>query len=288
MNCEEIREDLEAYALGALERARSREVDAHIVECDDCADIARDYQFAVSHLSLAVPMYRAAPRLKTRIMGGVGSFRPAAIPVMLRRNWMMATAAVVLAGLAIGGVVWASILASEVSSLRQQNEQLIALTELDADQRATLLKLESELNSAKDEQQRLSTTLEEFATLTKVALDPDLIPTELQGTQFASSANCSYVWSVKQSIGALTCKNLPSTGVSQTYELWATKGSENVALGSFSPKVDGSASLLVSFPGWATGPVTNLWVTLESSGEDRDSPSPQVVLRPAPVQRAQR
>jgi Anti-sigma-K factor rskA, C-terminal/Putative zinc-finger len=286
LSCEEIREDLEAYALGALEHARADEVEAHIEECEACAEIARDYQHAVGHLSLAVPLYRASPRLKARVMGGSGSIN--AVPGVLRTRWVMAAAAVVLLAFGVGGVVWASILSSEVSNLKTQNERLIALTDLDADQREAILQVRSDLNSARSEQARLSTTLEEYATLIKVALDPDLVPTELQATPLAGSASCSYVWSVKQSIGALTCKNLPATGVAKTYELWASKGSDTVPLGSFEPRIDGSGSLLVTFPGWASGPVTNLWVTLESDTGSRSTPSAQVVLRPAPPLQAQR
>ena len=287
MTCDEIREDLEAYALGALETAASRVVEAHTAECDDCAEIVHDYQHAVAHLSIAVPLYKASPRVKSRVMGGI-SLNTVSIPPVLRSSWVMATAAVVLIGIAIGGAVWASIVSSEVSRLKQQNERLIGLTELDASQRAAILQVQSQLSTARDEQERLSTTLDEYATMVQIALDPDLVPTELQGTQLASAASCSYVWSVKQAIGALTCKNMPATSFTSNYELWAQKGNDTLPLGTFVPRNDGSASLLVTFPGWATGPMTNLWVTLEPEGGSRGGPSAQVVLQPAPALQAQR
>jgi anti-sigma-K factor RskA len=287
LTCDEIREDLEAYALGALEPAAVRAVESHISECQDCAEIVHDYQHAVAHLSIAVPLYRASPRVKSRIMGAV-SLNTVSIPPILRSRWVMSAAAVLLIGLAVGGVVWASIVSSEVSGLKQQNQRLIALTELDASQRAAILQVQSQLTTARDEQQRLSTTLDEYATLVQIALDPDLVPTQLQGTQLASTATCSYVWSVKQSIGALTCKNMPQTGFSSGYELWAQKGNDSLPLGTFAPRADGTASLLVTFPGWATGPMTNLWVTLESDGGSRGGPSAQVVLQPVPALQAQR
>jgi hypothetical protein len=287
VSCEEIREELEAYALRALEPAVLRRVDAHLTECRDCTGVVRDYQHAVDHLSLAVPLYHASPRVKARVMGGI-SVNTVTVPAFLRSRWVMATAAAVLIGLAIGGAVWASIVSSEVGRLKEQNERLIAISELDSEQRAAILQVQSQLTSARNEQERLSTTLEEYATLVKIALDPDLIPTELQGTALASQASCSYVWSVKQSIGALTCKDLPTTSFSSSYELWAQKGSDILPLGTFVPRTDGSASLLVTFPGWATGPMTNLWVTLESDSDRPDQPSAQVVLQPAPALQAQR
>jgi hypothetical protein len=288
VSCDETREDLEAYALDALDVPRVHQVEAHIGECAACAAIVHDYRRAVDYLALSVPVYRASPRLKQRVMGGAGSFRPSAIPTVLRRGWAVSAAAVLLVGLAVGGVVWAMMLSSELSDLRRQNQELVQLSQLDADQRATLLQLQAELNSARSEQRQMSLTLNEYATLIKVALDPDLIPTELKGTEPFASATCSYVWSTKQSLGALTCKNLPSTALSLTYELWATKGDHTIALGSFKPFVDGSASLLVTIPQWAPGPVTSLWVTLEQANGSREAPSPQVVLQPIPAQQAQR
>ncbi|HLG11105.1 MAG TPA: anti-sigma factor, partial [Dehalococcoidia bacterium] len=243
MSCEEIREDLEAYALGVLEHDAMHRVETHLSECEDCTGIVRDYQHAMSHLALAVPLYRASPRLKQRIMGGAAGFRPSAIPAALRRTWVMSAAAVVVLGFAAGAIFWATALSLEVSNLKERNANLEAMSDLDAEQRAAILKVQSELNSARSEQQEMSTTLDEYATLIKVALDPDLIPTELRGTEPLASANatCSYVWSTKQSLGALTCKNLPSTALALTYELWATKGQSTLALGSFEPRVDGSA-----------------------------------------------
>jgi anti-sigma-K factor RskA len=287
LSCEEIRQDLEAYALGALETPAARTVEAHIAECAECSEIVHDYQHAVAHLSIAVPLYRASPRLKSRVMGGI-SLNTVSIAPILRSGWVMATAAAVLIGIAIGGAVWASIVSSEVGRLKQQNERLIAISELDAGQRAAILQVQSQLTTARTEQERLSTTLDEYATLVQIALDPDLVPTQLQGTQLASAASCSYVWSVKQSIGALTCKNMPSTSFASSYELWAQKGNDTLPLGTFAPRTDGTASLLVTFPGWATGPMTNLWVTLEPEDGSRGGPSAQVVLQPAPALQAQR
>ena len=288
MSCEDLREDLEAYALGVLEAARAHEVEAHLSECVDCTDIVRDYQHAMDHLALAVPLYRASPRLKQRIMGGAAGFRPSAIPATLRRSWVASAAAVVLVGFAVGAIVWATALSLQVSKLREQNSNLEVLTQLDADQRAAILQVQTQLNAARNEQQEMSSSLEEYATLLKVALDPDLIPTELRGTEPFASATCSYVWSTKQSLGALTCKNMPSTTLALTYELWANKGQSTLALGSFEPRIDGTASILVTIPTWAPGPVTSLWVTLEQASGNREKPSNQVVLQPVPSQEAQR
>jgi hypothetical protein len=194
----------------------------------------------------------------------------------------------VLLAFAVGGLTWAIVLSSEVSKLKADNARLAVLTELDAEQRQALLQLEGKLNSAQTEQERISTTLEEQATFLTVALDPNLIPTELGGTNIAPKATCNYVWSTKQGLGALTCKDMPSTAFTLVYELWAIKGDRAIALGSFEPRLDGTASLLVKYPEFAEGPVTNLWVTMENSNALRNIPSSDVVLKPVPALQASR
>jgi hypothetical protein len=285
--CDDIREDLEAFALGVLDDARTDQVADHLTECRECSEIVYDYDMAIESLALAVPLHRANVRVRDRILGAIGAF-PAPVFSMMRRRWWAVSAAAVLLAFAIGGLTWAVVLSSEVSKLKEDNARLAELTELDAEQRAALLQLEGKLNNAETEQQRISTTLEEQATYITVALDPNLVPTELGGTDLAPRASCDYVWSKKQAVGALTCKDMPSTAFALVYELWAIKGDRAVALGAFLPRSDGTASLLVKYPQDAEGPVTNLWVTLEDANALRSVPSPEVVLKPLPALQASR
>jgi anti-sigma-K factor RskA len=287
LTCDELREDLEAYSLGTLDARRARQVAQHVAECIDCSSVVRAYEMAVESLALSVPLYRASPRLKERVLGGIGALSVPAIAMPRRRLWAGAAAAVLLA-FAIGGLAWAIVLSSEVSRLKEDNSRLAELTQLDAQQRAALLQLQGDLTSARNEQRRMSTTLEEQATLLIVALDPDLLPTELAGTSLAPGSSCNYVWSTKQSVGALTCKGLPATAFSNSYELWAIKGDRTVPVGSFVPGFDGTASLLVKFPESIPGPVSNLWITLEAMTANRSAPSGEVVLQPVPPQQAAR
>ncbi|HLF78592.1 MAG TPA: anti-sigma factor [Dehalococcoidia bacterium] len=289
MNCADYREDLEAYALGALDLGERRRIAAHISECKECEAIVQAYQSAVDYLALSVPMYRAAPRLKQRILGGIGVVRRPVYLAVLTNRWVASSAAVLLIAFAVGGLAWASMLSAKVQSLQEDNRRLAELTQLDAEQRGVLLRLQGDLNSARTEQRTMSRTLEELSTLTVIALDPDLVPTSLEGTVLAPQSRCSYVWSTKQSVGALTCKDLPSTTFSLTYELWAVKGEKTVPLGTFLPRFDGSVSILVKFPPETPGPVANMWVTLEQQqAQRRDKPSPEVVLQKAPEQQAAR
>jgi hypothetical protein len=292
MNCNEAQQLLEAYALGALDPIDTRRVAAHIAECSECSRIARAYQQAVDHLALDVPLVKASPRLKDRVLGGIGVYRPRTLAGRLVTNRIFAAAAAfVLLAVAVGGLAWAVILSREVGRLKDDNTALAELTQLDANQRAALLQLRGELYSAKNEQQRMNTTLDEQSRLLVVALDPQLVPAELAGTSVAPNSACNYVWSRTQSIGALTCKDVPSTTTNLSYALWAQRGDKTVPLGTFSPRLDGTASVLVRYPSGAEageGPLTDMWVTLETRGGPMQKPAGQTILQRIPPSQATR
>ena len=112
---------------------------------------------------------------------------------------------------------------------------------------------------------------------------------ELAGTSVAPNSSCNYVWSRQQGIGALTCKDIPSTATNLTYSLWAQRGEKTVPLGSFTPRLDGTASFLVRYPTDAgEGPLTDMWVTLETREASRQRPTGQTILQRIPPNQASR
>jgi hypothetical protein len=286
--CAQYRDELEAMALRILEPDEEARMRLHLRECVECTQILESYRLAVEHLALGVPVYRAPSRLKGRIMGGLGVRPIFSLASAFQRNrWLTTGVAAAVLVFAVGAFAWAISLSSEVNRLRATNEDLEVLTQLDEQQREALLQLEAALSSARNEQKKLLTTIDEQATLLVVALDPDLIPTELDGTSLAPTASCDYVWSTKQAIGALTCKGLPATSFGATYELWATKGDKTIPVGTFGPREDGTAQLLVKFPQDVPGPVADLYVTLERlSTPPRQTPQGAMILSKSPEQQA--
>jgi anti-sigma factor RsiW len=68
------RELLEAYALGALDEDERREVEAHLEECDECAQLARELAEVAHRLPLALAAaspLRPPASLKERVLGAV-------------------------------------------------------------------------------------------------------------------------------------------------------------------------------------------------------------------------
>jgi hypothetical protein len=99
------------------------------------------------------------------------------------------------------------------------------------------------------------------------------------------------VWSRTQAIGALTCKDVPSTTTNLTYALWAQRGDKTIPLGTFTPRLDGTASVLVRYPNGpeaGEGPLTDMWVTLETRGVTAQRPSGQTILQRIPPNQASR
>ncbi len=266
VDCTAVREDIEAYALGALAPADAREVRAHIEECSECARLVRDYGLAADHVALGVPLYRAPRRLKAEIMA-------ATVPRERRRwagglvsgspLWAGAVAAAVM--LALGAIVWAVLMSMQVSDLRNEN-------------RLAQQRLSDELAASRSDQQQLSARIDQQSQLLDLAFDPDAIRTEMQGTSLASGARCQYVWSTYESVGALNCQDLPRPMAKQ-YQMWVTKGDTAVPVGDFVPESDGTASALVKLPANAPGgTISRMWVTLEPANSRPSTPGSDVVL----------
>jgi anti-sigma-K factor RskA len=93
MSCDDVRELLEGYALGALEPEELARVEAHLSTCADCRAVAAAYGESLARLpealTLASPL-RLPPKLKDRLLRaietGAADARDEAPPAALPRN----------------------------------------------------------------------------------------------------------------------------------------------------------------------------------------------------------
>jgi anti-sigma-K factor RskA len=108
---ERYRDDLAAYALGALGEDEAMELREHLEDCDECRAELRRLQPAVDVLPRSVPQRRPPARLRRRLMSTVRAESRAALreraPGSRRRDWSAllwrpATAAAAGALLAVG------------------------------------------------------------------------------------------------------------------------------------------------------------------------------------------
>src|SRR5919204_6320930 len=74
MPCDEIREELEAFALGALDAQEQAKVAQHLAQCPDCQTLAQEYAAILSTLPHALATAsprRAPPSLKNRLLEAI-------------------------------------------------------------------------------------------------------------------------------------------------------------------------------------------------------------------------
>lgn len=68
MDCQEVRELLDAYALGAAEQAEAEGLERHVADCVRCWHVLNEAQRTTVLLSLAVAIEEAPPSLRDRIL----------------------------------------------------------------------------------------------------------------------------------------------------------------------------------------------------------------------------
>ncbi len=106
MNCGELAEDYELYALGVLEEPDRGELRAHLARnCEVCTAEVRRAAARVSAFSSLAPDAEPAKNLRLRVLAGVG------IHPQFRWNWMQTWATVAAA--VIIGMFWVEHLRKE-------------------------------------------------------------------------------------------------------------------------------------------------------------------------------
>ena len=124
MNCNELRAQLDAYARGTLDPARSRALEAHLEQCPSCAAYLERLEPPVSEqatLSLSVaPVQDLWPGIQTRLAPRRGLWRRVSLP-----NWALAAAAIVL--IAVSSGVTALVLGGRATTTAVASETLTPL-----------------------------------------------------------------------------------------------------------------------------------------------------------------
>ncbi len=149
MNCEQIRELVEAYALGTLDAETQMTVEQHLAECADCRLLADEYREIVHRLPEAVAAaspLRPPDSLKTRLMQDVeaseapaqsvwGGRKPVGKPA---RNWRLSpvqirfqqVGAAVILVLLIFSLAWIARLSTALAHEQGLRESIESQTEL--------------------------------------------------------------------------------------------------------------------------------------------------------------
>lgn len=241
MDCEQVKELLDAYALGAAEADEAQALEEHVADCVRCWSSLDEAQRAAAAIALSTAFQRAPDSLRKRILAEAERSKRPAGPRQrqgLARLWPVGGAMLVTA--AAASLALALFLQTEVSDLRDENVELATEVET-ASARLT-------------EQQQVMTVL--FA--------PDREQVNLESTDPDSSAAAVYNWSRSAGAGALLCNNLPTLQEGQAYQVWFLTADSSYTAGTFNTW-EGIGQLSMDLDGVPERPVA-IGVSIQDAG----------------------
>ncbi|MDE3096150.1 MAG: anti-sigma factor [Chloroflexota bacterium] len=259
IDCAAARDDIDAYALGALDADELPAFEAHIAACADCSRLVGQARDTAAALALAVPLVPASAALKARVMASAAVLSsPGDRPRVQRRWWLAAAAALV--ALSAGALTWGAVMQRRADDLRAQDRAIVAQATETAGQLAALRR-----------QQATDVSWQDGMIL--IASRADVRRTDLAGTALAPDAHGTYVWSAAEAMGAFLGTGLPPLPAGKTYQLWFVYAGAWESAGTAAPAADGRATLVVrrsGHDGPDPGPLRGFAVTIEPAGGTAD------------------
>lgn len=232
IHCDAAREDIDAWALGALAPDDARAIEAHMETCADCRVLADQATETASALGLAVPLRSASATLKSRVVASaavltdIGKQRRSKI-------WSAAVAAALVVG--VGATAWGVLTQVRMNDLEDRNAAISADATAQSEQFGETVAVQS----------HLSDTVETQNAILEIVLEPDVQRTELLGTPMAPSATGRCVWSRARASGALLVDGLPALPAGSVYAMWIVYESKWLDAGRFTVGADGHGQLLM-------------------------------------------
>lgn len=228
MDCEEVRELLDAYALGATEVSEADGLEEHVADCIRCWEELTKSQQTAAMLALAIPIELPPVYLENRVMrqaevqrrplepaGSRGGFLSS-----LRLGWPATAGALAVASVA--ALAFAALLQVQLTDLRDDKDGLEARIQQDAQ------------------------VIDDMQEIMTISLSDDLSTTELAayGGAGIGATTALYGWSRKQLSGFIVCKDLPKLEEGEVYQAWFEAGDNVVSAGTFTSE-DGTCHLPV-------------------------------------------
>jgi anti-sigma-K factor RskA len=265
---EELRNQLGAFALGALDPAEQAEVRAHLAVCDECAAEVRALRPVVDALARSTEPVDPPAAVRRRllssiVMPAVPEPTTAVKPLTVTTSrsvlpWLAAAASLVLAA-ALG--VYASQLRGRVQTLEQELRE--AILQVQAGERQTA---QARL-VATNAQRQLS-----------VIAAPDVAQVALKGQAVAPQASARALWSRSRGL-LLSASNLPALPAGRTYQLWVISGKMPPISDGWIFQTDASGGVTTMFTTPATLPVpTAMAVSIEPDGGSTTAAGPTGAL----------
>ncbi|MBV9770449.1 MAG: anti-sigma factor [Bryobacterales bacterium] len=273
MNCDELRDHYDLYALGIAEEPERTEIRAHLDRgCEVCMAGVRDSLRVAALIGASAEQTQPSAQLRRRILASIGAEDQAVAPstVQPRPGWLPGwAAALAIAALAIIAVYFAVNSRQYAREAAQLRQEAAVLSEAGARLRGQL----------RDQTAEVARLTQAFAIIsgprTAEASFGGGQPRPPQGKVFVNPAR-----------GVLfIASNLPRTAADKIYEMWLIpkgKGAKPIPAGLFQSQANGNA--LHIRPGTVNIAATAaVAVTLENRAGAAQPTSTPFIVAPLPA-----
>ena len=244
-------DDLEAYALGALDAAAALEVESHLSHCFHCSRTLAGLETAAAALALAVPQQRPPAALQAGLMA---QLPPSDHPTMERRpaaapagraaisNYLMPLAAVLVIGLFAAALLLNFLNANRLNDLQQESAAAAArLNQLESGQAAADTRLEQLAAGTA----HADTALKHLMAADYLMAQQSTQPLPLQPTSGDSQSEGLLLVTRDGRRAVLMLANTARESPARSYRVWLARNGQQVPMGTIN----------VDAAGWGTMPL---------------------------------
>jgi len=243
---EELRTNIDAWAIGALPEAEARRVEAHLAECPECQADAQAAGAVTVGLAESAPDQAPSPAVRARLMSVAAAGGQRERPSLAARTgWLVAAASLVLAGY----LTWDGL---------RLRDQVATLSAQLAEARALNTAAETRIAS-------LQHAAERGVSAMAVLTAPDLAQIDLAGQPEAPDARARAFWSRERGM-VFSASKLPPPPPGKTYQVWVvTTDPAPISAGLIEPDSQGHVDVVFATPPDIPQPKA-VAVTLEPAG----------------------
>ena len=208
MEHEEVRELIDAYAIGALDPEEARLVEEHLAGCQECRQELAEAREATALLALAAPRQVPSPQLRARVLDEARreQRRESAVPGG-RRWWPGAIGGLAAASLALA--VLAGFAFARINDLDSENDTL-----------------GQEVTAARE-------MLTQQQQVINLSVQPDVKTVPMSAGQAQPQATGVYYYSQARDWGMLSSSNLNRLDAGWVYHFWVLTATQAVHAGDF-------------------------------------------------------
>ena len=272
MDCSEVRDIIDAYALSAGSPEDAALIESHVAECIRCWDELGKAQRTAALLALSAPMKDVPKGLEDRIMAiarqeaSIRERPERPRPLLQRLSLSWASAAAGLGVASVAALAFAGILQAQVNDLKADNDRM------ESQMHGTTQELEDRVREAN------------AAADNAGALIISLVSTSPQGVELKPAAESAvfYTSDADHEVGWLICDNLADAPDGMVYQFWFNQDTVSVPAVAFTPN-DGDCQLPVDLTSLTMTP-TGIGISLEESGVTPDGPDRWLAYAHFPIE----